>query len=282
LVATVCHCRLCDRYVAPPLKLIYSACPCGLALAAPTACFVGGGLCAKYGLLANGGGEAFQEAAGISCVVFDKTGTLTQGGNPTITDTEFLIKERDSILWTVASELEKHSTHPLARAVTIASRHYELSPAIGSELEEIPGKGVRGFVKVEKAGVKYHALIGNERWMRDNQVEITSSLKLTLTLWKGQAKSIVLLALRTESGVDEVISGDQFAIVAAFAAADTVRPDAAPVIAELQRQGFAVWMISGDNPTTAKAVAKMVGIQENCVIAGVLPQEKVPSHILRI
>ena len=262
----------------PPLTLINSACPCGLALAAPTACFVGGGLCAKYGILANGGGEAFQVAAKISCVVFDKTGTLTHGGNPTITDVEFLIKERDSVLWTVASELEKYSTHPLAGAVISASQRYELSPAIGSELEEIPGKGVRGFVKVEKVGVKYQALIGNERWMRDNQAEISPSVELTLALWKQQGKSIILLALRTESGMDEVISGDQYAVVAAFAAADNIRPDAVPVVADLQRQGLAVWMISGDNPTTAKAVAKMVGIHENCVIAGVLPQEKVKSE----
>ena len=227
MVATVCHCGVCRWYVPPPLKLIYSACPCGLALAAPTACFVGGGLCAKYGILANGGGEAFQQAAGISCVVFDKTGTLTHGGNPTITDVEFLIKERDSILWTVASVLEKHSTHPLAGAVTTASRHYELYSAVGSELEEIPGKGVRGFVQFEKVGVKYQALIGNERWMRDNHVDIPSSVEFTLTLWKQQAKSIILLALRKESGVDEAVSGERFAIVAAFAAADTVRPDAA-------------------------------------------------------
>jgi len=77
--------------------------------------------------------------------------------------------------------------------------------------------------------------------------------------------------------MDEVISGDQYAVVAAFAAADNIRPDAVPVVADLQRQGLAVWMISGDNPTTAKAVAKMVGIHENCLIAWVLPQRTVPS-----
>ena len=92
-------------------------CPYGLALAAPTACFVGGELCAKYGILAHGGGAAFQVVAGISCVVFDKTGMLTEGRAPVITDIKLLIKDRDSLLWTVVSELDKNSSHPLAVAV---------------------------------------------------------------------------------------------------------------------------------------------------------------------
>ena len=256
------------------MKLMYSACPCGLALAAPTACFVGGGLCAKYGILANGGGEAFQEATGISCVVFDKTGTLTKGGEPIITDTRLLIKERDPILWTVASELEKNSSHPLAVAFMAESKHHQIVSAVGSEIEEIAGKGLRGFVKVESTGVQYQAIIGNERWMEDNRAISSDSIDLTLDEWKRQGNSIMVLAIRVESGVDEFIPGDRFTIAAVFAAADPIRADAKPVIAHLQSQGIAVWMISGDNPTTAKAVAKMVGIHEECVIAGVLPQEK--------
>ena len=257
------------------IKLMYSACPCGLALAAPTACFVGGGLCAKYGILANGGGEAFQEAAGISCVVFDKTGTLTKGGEPIITDMKLLIKERDSIVWTVASELEKNSSHPLASAITAASKHHQIVSAVGSEIEEIAGRGLRGFVKVESTGVKYQVIIGNERWMEDNQAVSSAFIDLSLEEWKRQGNSIILLGVMLESGVDEFISGDRFTIAAVFAAADPIRADAAPVVADLQSQGIAVWMISGDNSTTAKAVAKMVGIREECVIAGVLPQEKV-------
>lgn len=257
------------------MKLMYSACPCGLALAAPTACFVGGGLCAKYGILANGGGEAFQEAAGISCVVFDKTGTLTKGVEPIITDIKLLIKERDSILWAVASELEKNSSHPLAMAVTAASKHHQIVSAVGGEIEEIAGKGLRGFVKVESTGVKYQAIIGNERWMEDNQAVSSTFIDFILEEWKRQGNSIMLLAMRVESGFDEFISRERFTVAAMFAVADPIRADATPVVAHLQSQGIAVWMISGDNPTTAKAVAKMVGIHEECVIADVLPQEKV-------
>jgi Cu+-exporting ATPase len=258
-------------------NLIYSACPCGLALAAPTACFVGGELCAKYGILAHGGGEAFQEAAGISCVVFDKTGTLTEGGEPVITDVKLLAEDRDSIVWTVASELGKNSSHPLAAALRATSKQHPVISAVGGEIEEVAGKGVRGFVKIESTGARYHAIIGNEKWMDEHQAVSSDFIDLTLGEWKGQGKSIMLLAIRLESGLDEAIFGESFTIAAIFAAADPIRVDAVPVVAHLQSRGIPVWMISGDNPTTAKAVAKIIGIREDCVIAGVLPQEKVFS-----
>ena len=72
------------------------ACPCGLALAAPTAIFVGSGLAAKHGILVRGGGEAFEKASKINCVVFDKTGTLTVGGEPRITDSQFYTTDDDA------------------------------------------------------------------------------------------------------------------------------------------------------------------------------------------
>src|SRR5579871_3531246 len=92
------------------------ACPCGIGLAAPTACYVGSGLAAKYGILVQGGGEAFQEASLVDCVVFDKTGTLTQGGEPEVTDAEVFSTERNRIL-AIAGQVESASTHTLARAI---------------------------------------------------------------------------------------------------------------------------------------------------------------------
>lgn len=259
-----------------------SACPCGLALAAPTACLVGGGLCAKHGILPNGGGEAFQAASKISCVVFDKTGTLTKGGSPEITDFEILLEDQDSLLWTLTSELEKGSAHPLASALVAISRSHDLIAAIATELEEIPGRGMRGAVRLTRSGAKYHVVIGNERWMQENHVELSSSVQSKLEAWKSQAKSIILLAVRTD--FDDGIIARKLALGAIFAATDPIRPDAIPVIAELQRRSIAVWMISGDNHTTAVAVARLVGISEDYVIAGVLPQEKVslPSLTLLI
>jgi P-type Cu+ transporter len=233
-------------------------------------------LCAKYGILANGGGEAFQVAAKVSCVVFDKTGTLTKGGCPEITDFEILLEDYDSLLWALISQLEKGSSHPLAAALIAASRGHDLISAIATDVEEIPGRGMRGTVRLASTGVRYEAVIGNESWMQENDVEFPSSPKLET--WKREAKSIILLAVRSDSG-DGVITG-RLTVSAIFAATDPVRPDAIPVIAELQRRNIAVWMISGDNHTTAVAVARLVGIPEHCVNAGVLPQEKVKSNKL--
>jgi P-type Cu+ transporter len=243
---------------------------------------VGGGLCAKYGLLANGGGEAFQEAAKISCVVFDKTGTLTKGGELTITDVKLFIEEQDSILWSLALELEKTSSHPLALAIIAASKQHEIVPVVGSEMEEVAGRGLKGLVKVESTGVMYKVVIGNEQWMEENLAVSSPAIDSTLDEWKRQGKSIMLLALRLDSGIDNFISGKNFVVCAAFAAADPIRPEATPVVAHLRSQGIAVWMISGDNPTTAKAVAQAVGISEEFVIAGVLPHEKVFSRMVKV
>ncbi|KAI2876754.1 hypothetical protein CBS11852_10408 [Aspergillus niger] len=93
------------------------ACPCGIALAAPTALFVGGGLAAQNGILVKGGGEAFQEASGLDCVVFDKTGTLTQGGEPIITDHEVMPGADERFVRTMIKVLEENSSHPVAKAV---------------------------------------------------------------------------------------------------------------------------------------------------------------------
>ncbi|CAZ80304.1 unnamed protein product [Tuber melanosporum] len=106
------------------------ACPCGIGLAAPTALFVGSGLAAKFGILAKGGGEAFQEASWLDCIVFDKTGTLTQGGEPKVTDERILVEgsEAREIAYAIAHKLEGGSAHPLAIAT--------------------PGKGLNGVFKL--------------------------------------------------------------------------------------------------------------------------------------
>lgn len=93
------------------------ACPCGLALAAPTALFVGGGLAAQHGILVKGGGEAFEKASRLDCVVFDKTGTLTAGGEPTVTNFEaFSTRSKEDILSMVGST-EANSSHTVAKAL---------------------------------------------------------------------------------------------------------------------------------------------------------------------
>jgi heavy metal translocating P-type ATPase len=247
------------------------ACPCGIGLAAPTACYVGSGLAAKYGILVQGGGEAFQEASLVDCVVFDKTGTLTQGGEPKVTDSEIYSDTQTKIL-TIANELESASTHTLALAIRLfcEGKTSEFKIAV-EQMEETGGRGIFGKLSID--GDNIEAIIGNEMWMQDHEAVFPSTSSSLLETWKSQGKSVVVMAIRTISASPKDPE-TSFKVVAQFAVSDPLRKEAPLVVSELQRQGIATWMISGDNVTTAKAVAKMVGIPESHVIAGVLPHQK--------
>ncbi|KAF9466156.1 hypothetical protein BDZ94DRAFT_1213554 [Collybia nuda] len=239
------------------------ACPCGIGLAAPTALLVGLGLAAKFGILARGGGEAFQEMSQVDLVVFDKTGTLTEGGEPRVSDCEIIPSTSlpKDVIFGIAAELESASSHPLA----IAIRHYcqDSTHQPGSNFEETAGKGLKATFEDMRSSV----IIGNEVWMQDHGATIDLELSEHLKGWKLSAKSVVLLAIKREG---EAV----FQIAAAFAVTDPIRSEAPEVISQLQAKGIDTWMISGDNFTTASAVAKTVGIPATNVIAGVLPHEK--------
>ncbi|KAJ7179210.1 heavy metal translocatin [Mycena filopes] len=238
------------------------ACPCGIALAAPTALLVGSGLAAKYGILARGGGEAFQEMERVDVVVFDKTGTLTVGEEPRVSDCEFNPESRwkKEVLLGIATELESASSHPLAIAIHHFCAGNGAIEQSGSEFKETAGLGI---------GAKFAAgaaIIGSQAFMQQNGVVVDESTSELVQTWKSEAKSVVFFA---------VSDSDQFSEVAAvFAVTDPIREEAPAVIAWFAKQGISTWMISGDNITTASAVAKMVGIPNSNVIAGVLPHEK--------
>ena len=134
------------------------ACPCGLALAAPTALFVGGGLAAQNGILAKGGGEAFELASRLDCVVFDKTGTLTLGGEPMITNFQLQPIDNEStsnssidesMVLEMVYAMEANSSHTVAKALTSFCNSKNVTPAstLGT-VEEIAGQGIHGEFQV--------------------------------------------------------------------------------------------------------------------------------------
>ena len=278
------------------------ACPCGMGLAAPTAILVGSGLAAKFGILARGGGEAFQEAAQIDIIVFDKTGTLTEGGEPRVTDELMLplpgdhqdraihgSSRRRADILTVAASLESASSHALATAMQSYCKLEGGLEIAGRNIEEIAGKGLKGVFRRANSSSEFEAIIGNEAWMEEHATSLDEPHTSTLNGWKLEGKSVVLLAIRVttlgENGPEEDFEralATGFTIMAMFAVADPPRKEAQDVVAQLQAQGFGTWMISGDNATTAKAVAKAVGIPEDNVIAGVLPQEKVRVRLCAV
>jgi len=250
------------------------ACPCGIGLAAPTALLVGTGIAAKFGILVRGGGEAFQEAAQLDAFVFDKTGTLTVGGSPSVTDSEDLCDgspwNRRTVLG-LAAELEAFSSHPLATAIRSYCESNNAIPQVSSSsVVETPGRGLRATFN----DVGCSAIIGNEAWMLEHGAGVSIESAGRLESWKSEGKSVVLLAVRRHD-TNEEQGTSQFKVLVLFAIADPLRPNAKAVVSHLQSRKLATWMISGDNATTARAVAKQIGIPKSNVIAGVLPHEKV-------
>ncbi|KAF2109498.1 E1-E2 ATPase-domain-containing protein [Lophiotrema nucula] len=257
------------------------ACPCGIGLAAPTALFVGGGLAAKHGILVKGGGEAFQEASSLDCIVFDKTGTLTQGGDPAVTDHKLLSSQDPSVVLGIVKALEENSSHPIANAIVSFCNEHPKEVPTTVNVDEVPGKGLKGTFKVLDNEIT--AIIGNESYMADHHVTISTDYTSTLNSWKARGESVALAAVlsnpaplesRSSSSSDTAVANDTWELAAIFAIADPIRPEAVGVIAAMKKRGIDVWMLSGDNSTTANAVGAQVGIPSSNIIAGVLPDQK--------
>lgn len=253
------------------------ACPCGLALAAPTALFVGGGLAAKHGILVKGGGEAFQEASRLDAIIFDKTGTLTEGGSLKVSDHEVLVKDDtfSKVAWALARRLEESSNHPIAQAIYGFCESKSHVNVLASDIHEIGGQGMKGTftVSVDQSEQQYEAAIGNERLLdsvlpNGSESYFVSNL---LSTFQSAGKSTAILSIR------QISSGSThspFVPAIVFATSDTIRPEAIEVISELHNRHVEVFMCTGDNQTTAHAVADMLGISRSNVMANVLPAEK--------
>jgi cation transport ATPase len=142
------------------------------------------------------------------------------------------------------------------------------------EVEEIPGKGMKGTVQGRNTSFGESSamimIIGNESLMLENNVVISSASQKTLDAWKTQGKSIALAAItfNTSSLLPT------YHLCAIISISDPIRPEAPGIITALQKRGTAVWMLSGDNQITANAVGSLVGIPPTNIIAGVLPHQK--------
>jgi heavy metal translocating P-type ATPase len=259
------------------------ACPCGLALAAPTALFVGGGLAARHGILVKGGGEAFQEASRLNAIIFDKTGTLTEGGSLKVSDHEVLLTDAEQIRvsWKLAQQLEESSNHPIARAVSVFCKGRSEIPVVASDIEERSGKGMTGTFTVSinnpasdsSTTVVYEAAIGSEALLQSLASAVdTSRLSSLLKEYQAAGKSTAILSLRKIEPTSTEKPSFTPAIV--FATTDAIRPHASEVISQLRKRHVDVFMCTGDNPTTAYAVADMVGISRSNVMANVMPAGK--------
>lgn len=242
------------------VTVLIIACPCALGLATPTAIMVGIGKGAERGILIKDA-ESLERARRVNAVVLDKTGTVTEG-HPQVTSLRW--KNEDERLAAVFYELEKHSEHPLAEAIVryleniFPQLEKNISPV--RQFESLTGRGIRGTVGT----TLYYA--GNRRLLTEQGISVSPQLEEEAERLTGEAQTVIWLA-------------DEHEALAIAAIADRIKPTSRPAIDALQRQGIEVHLLTGDNESTARAIAAQAGIRH--YHAGVLPQEKA-SFIARL
>lgn len=232
------------------MTVLIIACPCALGLATPISIMVGVGKAAEYGVLIRQG-DALQRAGQITTVVLDKTGTVTDG-RPTVTTLLPLGKWSEESLLSMAASIEAGSEHPLAEAVSVAAKQKALRPIAAKNFTAIAGHGVSADIAGQRV------LFGNGKLMRDHQIPLGAL-----------AKEMQKLAAAGQTPMLLAVDGQLAGIVAV---ADPVKADSRDAIKRLQADGIRVVMLTGDNRTTAEAVARAVGVAD--VIAEVLPADK--------
>jgi Cu+-exporting ATPase len=232
------------------VAVLIISCPCALGIATPTALMVGVGKGAEAGILIRGG-EYLERARNLNIVVFDKTGTLTKG-EPELTDILITNTVSKNEALRYAAVAEKGSEHPLGEAIVRAAKMKGIKVTDPANFEAVPGHGI-------KAGFEGKAILfGNRRLMKMNKVVIKDKEKIVKKL-EAEGKTAMMLAINGE-------------LIAILGVADTIKGHSADVIIGLKKLNIKSVMLTGDNETTAKAIAKKLGIEK--VIANVLPGEK--------
>ena len=229
------------------VTVLVIACPCALGLATPTAIMVGMGKGAENGILIKDA-ESLEIAKKVNAVVLDKTGTITEG-KPMVTDLFWLNQDASSQF--VLYSLEKLSEHPLSDAIL---SHLEGATQVKiEEFSSLTGKGIQGYFE----GTLY--LAGNQKLMDENHIEIDAHLATTANELLSESKTVIWFANAKE-------------VLAVVAITDKIKESSILAIESLQSDSIEVYMLTGDNKETAKAIASEVNIKH--YEAEILPGEK--------
>lgn len=234
------------------VAVLVVACPCALGLATPTAIMVGTGRGAEQGILIKGG-ESLERIATTSAVLLDKTGTITRG-QPELTDILALPGWSESDLLRLSAGAERGSEHPLATAIVSAARERELLSAVPTQFNALAGRGLEAVIE------GHNILIGTSRLFEERAIN-RELLQKEIELQEQQGKTVMLVA------IDGKLAG-------LLAVADILKPGSSEAIATLHSEGLQVWMLTGDNRSTAQAIAARAGISAQRVLAEVLPADK--------
>jgi P-type Cu+ transporter len=243
------------------IAVLVIACPCALGLATPTAVMVGTGRGAEMGILFKNS-EALENAHRLKVIALDKTGTITRG-EPTVT--QIISTEIMTPLGTItpeevlrrAASVEQGSEHPIAGAIVQAAREKGLALNQPENFMSEAGRGIEATIDGERV------VVGSPDYMRG--MAVGPDLKERIEELQSQGQTVVVVA----SGFKGTHVLRKIGVIAV---ADTIKPGSPEAIAQLQAQGIAVVMITGDNAPTAQAIAREVGIQR--VLADVLPGDK--------
>ena len=241
-----------DGFTPAMLRLVavlVIACPCALGLATPTAIMVSTGIGAHRGILFRNS-EALEHVGALSRIVLDKTGTLTHGQ---LTLTDIITDDGDeNRLLQLAASAERGSEHPIGKAIVLAASERGIDTVIPTDFTAVAGNGIIAQLN------ENNVTIGNLSLMQQHQIA-TKVLEADAERLQSEAKTVLWVA------VDSRVSG-------LLAVADTVKPEAKAAVAELRQLGCEVTMMTGDNRSTANAIAKNVGITD--VMAELLPEDK--------
>ncbi|KAJ3200628.1 hypothetical protein HK099_002574 [Clydaea vesicula] len=257
------------------------------------------GVAAKHGILVRGGGAALQQASKVTAIAFDKTGTLTIG-QPSVTNELILIPnpsikhvENLSQFWRYLILTESGSDHPLSRCIReyakekLKSNPPDTNEAAGEEenfkvlkIQEFGGKGVKATFKLSgqhSKSVEFYC--GSKEFITENDCHVVDGnwVDVVADGWKRDAKTIVYCGIKiVESKRNSIgaLASQRGVLAGILAISDVIRPESFFVIEKLKNLGIQVWMLTGDNYSTGTAVARILGVNESNVLAGILPNEK--------
>jgi P-type Cu+ transporter len=253
------------------VAVLVIACPCAMGLATPAAIMVGTGLAARHGILIRDP-LVLERAHQAQLVAFDKTGTLTLGQPQCVALLDATAKDTfspDAQLWSLVRSLQQGSSHPLAQAFAQKFDQNADQSASKSLLLPVrdaqshPGKGQSAQLLIDGQWQRF--AIGHAAWAERLGAQASQALLDAHQHWLAQGCSVSWL-WRDEQPRPQVL--------ALLAFSDTVRPEARVVVAALQGQGLAVWMLSGDNLAAARHIGHSVGLDDAHIRAGLLPQDK--------
>ena len=266
------------------VSVLLVACPCALGLATPLSVTVSTGRAARMGVLVRSA-EALETCGKVNAVVLDKTGTITTG-KPTLTDVLPFGKWRrqaDDFL-TIVAAAERDSEHPLAVAiVATAAEHVDAADAVqAADFQAIAGRGVTA--RVTFRGLPHTVAVGNTDLIDDLDIDMpdvasdasgTAAEAASETAHDTDLDAIIADMERlSRQGKTPILAAIDGRLAGIVAVADVPETDSRQVVELLHRRGVEVVMLTGDNPTTARAIANQVGIDERHVIAGVRPERK--------